>query len=194
MEKRKEIVIAPPVWYGVASFAVGGPELGTVNVDVDVFEGYVYQILKSMLYGGFKNIYLLIHHQYEKENLMPMTLACMKASKKLIMEYLEDTRGRGWWGSNDFAEYYENLEDTDCPWNWITVLPVMSERVQKDTGYDHAGKYESSILKALYPEAVKTERLSESDAWFIKSASECDTELGLKMVKLSVADLQRKIK
>ena len=132
----------------------------------------------------------LIHHQYEKENLMPMTLACMKASKTHT-EYLEDTRGRGWWGVMILRSTMKTL-NTDCPWNWITVLPVMSERVQKDTGYDHAGKYESSILKALYPEAVKTERLSESDAWFIKSASECDTELGLKMVKLSVADLQRK--
>jgi creatinine amidohydrolase/Fe(II)-dependent formamide hydrolase-like protein len=44
LEKRKNIIIAPPVWYGVASFAVGGPENGTVNVDVDIFEAYIYQI------------------------------------------------------------------------------------------------------------------------------------------------------
>ncbi len=193
LEKRKKIIVAPPIWYGVSSFAVGGPENGTISVDVDVFESYVYQILKSLLYGGFKNIYLLIHHQFEEENLMPMTLACMKAGKKLIFEYLEETRGRGWWGSNDFATYYENLEDEDCPWSWITVLPTMSAQVQKATGYDHAGKYESSILKALYPEAVKTERLPESDAWFIKSAEECSVELGIKMVELSVADLVNKI-
>ena len=36
LEKRKEIVIAPPVWYGVASYAVGGPENGTVQIDEDV--------------------------------------------------------------------------------------------------------------------------------------------------------------
>ena len=37
LEKSKEIVVCPPIWYGVASYAVGGPETGTIQVDVDVF-------------------------------------------------------------------------------------------------------------------------------------------------------------
>ena len=57
LEKSKEIVVCPPIWYGVASYAVGGPETGTIQVDVDVYEQYIYCILKSMLYGGNKNIY-----------------------------------------------------------------------------------------------------------------------------------------
>ena len=69
----------------------------------------------------------------------------------------------------------------------------MSAEVQKATGYDHAGKYECSILRALYPDAVKTERIPESDAWFIQSAAESSVELGLKMVELSVEDLYNKI-
>ena len=56
LEKQKEIVVCPPIWYGVASYAVGGPETGTIQVDVDVYEQYIYCILKSMLYGGNKNI------------------------------------------------------------------------------------------------------------------------------------------
>ena len=36
--EQKEVVVAPPVWYGVASYAVGGPENGTVHIDVDVYE------------------------------------------------------------------------------------------------------------------------------------------------------------
>lgn len=52
--EQKEVVVAPPVWYGVASYAVGGPENGTVHIDVDVYEQYIYNILKSMLYGGLK--------------------------------------------------------------------------------------------------------------------------------------------
>ncbi len=194
LAQRKEIVIAPPVWYGVASYAVGGPENGTVQVDVDVFEAYMHQILKSLIYGGFKNIYMLIHHQYETGNLMPMTLACMKAAKKLIMAYVEETSGRGWWGSNEMSGYYENLDASEIPFNWITTLPAMDPAVQAATGYDHAGKYETSILRALYPEAVKTERLPESDAWFIQSAKESTVELGMRMVELSLADLEKRIK
>lgn len=191
--EQKDVVVAPPVWYGVASYAVGGPENGTVHIDVDVYEQYIYHILKSMLYGGFKNIYLLIHHQFEQENYMPMTLACAKAAKKLIMEYLEETRGKGWWGSNDFATYYDNLGGGDDPFSMIKVLSCMSTEAQNATGYDHAGKYETSILSALYPEAVKLERLKESDAWFIQSAYEASEELGMKMVEVSLKDLLKKI-
>ena len=39
LEKRHEIVIAPPVWYGVASYAVGGPENGTVQIDKELCIG-----------------------------------------------------------------------------------------------------------------------------------------------------------
>ena len=194
LEENKEIVVCPPVWYGVASYAVGGPENGTVNIDVDVYEQYIYNILKSMVDGGFRNIYMLIHHQFEQENYMPMTLACAKAAKKLTMEYMENTMGKGWWGSNSFSTYYENLGSSADPLNMIKVLSCMSKEVQNATGYDHAGKYESSILKALYPDAVKLERLPESDAWFVQSAYEASTELGMKMVELSLKDLNEKIK
>ena len=34
LEKQKEIVVCPPIWYGVASYAVAGPESGTIHVDV----------------------------------------------------------------------------------------------------------------------------------------------------------------
>lgn len=123
---------------------------------------------------------LVNHHQYEYENLLPMTLACMKAAKKLTFEYLEDQRGLGWWGSNENQRFYDELDAGDNPWNWIQVIPALSREVQEATGYDHAVKYESSILRALYPECVKMERLPDSDEWFIQSAAEGSEELGQK--------------
>lgn len=193
LAKRKEIVIAPPVWYGVASYAVGGPENGTVHIDVDVYENYIYSILKSMLYGGFKNIYMIIHHQFEEGSFMPMTLACMKAAKKITMEYLEDVRGQGWWGSNEMASYYESLDGDDNPFNWIKTIPAMAPSVQHATGYDHAGKYECSILMSLYPDAVKLERLGDKYHWFTQSSAEANKELGDKMVEISLEYLDKAI-
>ncbi|WHH56829.1 creatininase family protein [Petroclostridium sp. X23] len=193
LEKERNIVVYPPIWYGVASYAVGGPETNTVHVNADTFEDVVYNVLKSMLYGGFRNIYLMNHHQYEYENLLPMTLACMKAAKKLTLEFLEDQMGIGWWGSNDNQEFYKKLESDDNPWNWIKVIPALSKEVQQQTGYDHAGKYESSILRVLYPECVKMERLSDSDEWFIQSAIEGSKELGEKMRDLALDYLRRTI-
>ncbi len=194
LEKEKEMVIAPAVWYTPSSYAVAGPEKGTVHVACDVFEKYMYNILKSLLEGGWKNIYLLIHHQYEQENMMPMTLCCAKAAKTATFDYLEATRGIGWWGSNEYASYYETLGEADDPFSWIKVLPCMSKEVQNATGYDHAGKYEASIQAALYPETVKLDRIKDSDEWFIQSAAESSVELGSRMVELSLQDLMHKIR
>jgi creatinine amidohydrolase/Fe(II)-dependent formamide hydrolase-like protein len=193
LEKEMEIVAAPPIWYGVASYAVAGPEKNTVQVDADAFEGYVHCVLKSLLQGGWRKIYLVIHHQYERENLLPMTLACMKAGKKLVFEYLEETRGRGWWGSNANAAFYAELEKTDSPWGWITVLPCMSAEAQKATGYDHAGKWECSLLSALCPDAVKKDRIGDSGEWFIRDAVHASPEIGATMVAASIEALKKRI-
>ena len=147
----------------------------------------------SMLNAGLHNIYVVIHHQFEQESLMPMTLSYMKAAKRATMKYLEDTLGRGWWGSESYKDYYENLGGGDDPFSWIKVIPTMSTEVQNATGYDHAGKYECSILMSLYPEAVKLERLGDKEHWFTKSSAEANKELGDKMVELSLDYLNKKI-
>ena len=185
--EKKDCVIMPPIWYGVASYAVAGPEKNTIHVDCDTFENYIYCILKSMLYGGWKNIFLVISHQIE--DYLPMTLSCMKAAKKLTFEYLEEKRSQGWWGVGGNADFYENLDQQDNPWNWIRVVYGLPDGARSQTGSDHAGKYECSMLKALYPEGVKIERLSEGEEWFIRSAAEMSDELGEKMVSLSVDEL-----
>jgi len=190
----REIVIAPPVWYGIASYAVAGPEKNSVNVDADVFESYISCILAALLDGGWKNIYLLIHHQYENESLMPMTLACMKAGKKVTMAYLERTRGCAWWGDNKNAGYYGELDSGDNPFNWITTVPCMSAGAQAATGYDHAGKWECSMLSALVPEAVRPELLHQSDEWFIQSAAGSSAAIGESMIAISLRDLAERIK
>ena len=92
---------------------------------------------------------------------MPMTLSYMKAAKRATMAYLEKTKGQGWWGSESYSDYYEELEGGSNPFNWIKVIPTMSTAVQNATGYDHAGKYECSILMSLYPDAVKLDRLGD---------------------------------
>jgi len=194
LSEKIETITAPPIWYGVASYAVAGPEKNTVQVSADVFEEYAACILSSLLAGGWRNICILIHHQYECESLMPMTLACMKAGKKVTMAYLEQTRGNAWWGDNKNKDYYEQMDSGDNPFNWIRVLPCMSARAQAATGYDHAGKWECSLLGVLAPEAVRPELLPRSDEWFIQSASEASPETGYEMLEISLEDLAERLK
>ncbi|NLC27031.1 MAG: creatininase family protein, partial [Fastidiosipila sp.] len=194
LEKQKEIVICPPIWYGVASYAVGGPETGTIHVDVDAYEQYIYSILKSMVYGGVKNIYCIPHHQTEEGGLMPMTLAVHKAAKKAIMEYMEEKHGLGWWGSNDYADYYENLGSVDDPFSYIKVIPLMDAETQhKCGGFDHAGKYETSLMLGVYPENVDMRRTEENTEWFAKSAVEASQELGEHMLGCALEYLDKAI-
>ena len=193
LSERKDLLIAPSISYSPSSYAVGDSKSGTVHVEENAFEQYVYYVFMSFLNSGFRNIYVLIHHQFEQENLMPMTLSYMKAAKRATMQYLENTLGQGWWGSENYKDYYENLGGGDDPFSWIKVVPTMSTEVQNATGYDHAGKYECSILMSLYPEAVKLERLGDREHWFTKSSAEASKELGDKMVELSLDYLDKKI-
>jgi creatinine amidohydrolase len=193
LAEKKDIIIAPSIAYSPSSWAVGDATSGTVHIDEVVFEEYAYNIFMSMLYAGLRNIYVLIHHQFEQESLMPMTLSYMKAAKRATMRYLEQTKGQGWWGSESYKDYYENLETDDNPFAWIKVIPTMSTEVQNATGYDHAGKYECSILMSLYPEAVTLERLPEIKHWFTESAKEATKELGDEMVRRSLEYLEKTI-
>ena len=194
LSEEKELIIAPTISYSPSSYAVGDRKSGTVHVPERAFEDYVYYVFKSFLYAGFKNIYVVIHHQFEQESEMPMTLCYRTAAKRATMEYLQETLGEGWWGSESYANYYEQLEGANNPFNWIKVIPTMSSAVQNATGYDHAGKYESSILMSLYPECVDKSRIDDKKHWFTESARKASTEIGDKMVALSLEYLRETIK
>lgn len=193
LSEKKDLIIAPAVSYSPSSYAVADEASGTVHVEENAFENYLYYIFMSMLNSGLHNIYVVIHHQFEQESLMPMTLSYMKAAKRATMQYLEKTKGQGWWGSESYKDYYENLENDDNPFSWIKVIPTMSTEVQNATGYDHAGEFESSILMSLYPDAVKLDRLGDIEHWFTKSAAKANKEMGDKMVELSLEYLDKAI-
>ena len=194
LAEEKQIMIAPTISYSPSSYAVGGRKSGTVHIPERAFEDYVYYVFKSILYAGFKNIYVVIHHQFEQESEMPMTLCYRTAAKRATMEYLEETLGEGWWGSENYANYYEQLEGENNPFNWIKVIPTMSTEVQNATGYDHAGKYETSMLMALYPDCVKLERLGDIKHWFTAAAKDASTAIGNEMVQMSLEYLIRTVK
>ena len=189
----KEMMVAPSIHYSPSSYAVGDATSGTVHVPERAFEDYVYYVFKSLLWSGFRNIYVVIHHQFEQESEMPMTLCYRLAAKRATMDYLEATKGQGWWGSESYANYYEQLEGDNNPFNWIKVIPTMSTAVQNATGYDHAGKFESSILMALYPDSVKLDRIDDIKHWFTESAREANAELGEIMVQKSLEYLDKAI-
>lgn len=194
LAEEKEIVVCPPIWYGVASYAVCAPKPGHFHVDEDAYAEYIYQVVKSMLAAGHKNIYLIPHHQTENAGLMPMTIACHKAAKKATMEYMEERLGKGWWGSDDYATYYENLGAEDDPFSYIKVIPLIGKDAQeKCGGFDHAGKWETSLLMGVYPEKVDLARCKDNTEWFAASAKEASAEVGTHMVECTLEWLREAI-
>lgn len=192
--KEIDCVVMPPVWYGVASYAVGGPETGTIHVDCDTFEQYIYMILKSLMLAGFnRNIYMLIAHQTEDYN--PMELACMKAARKLIFEYLDTTKGYGWWGKNENKDFYQQMSAEDNPWNWIKTLRCTTPEAERLYGAgDHAGSCECAVLEALYPGSIKLERLPETDDWFAQDSVNMDVAKGATRTKQIVTEYVAQMK
>ena len=193
LEKQIPMVIAPPFYYGTASYAVAGPEMGTVDVDNDRLGAHVKDVLWGFLNVGFRRIIVVIHHQYEGGVELPLTLAFMKAAAELVFKYLEENKGRGWWGDERNKDFYDNLGYWECPWNWFKVMPLMHPDVQKQTGYDHAGEHESSLLWALCPEAVDMDKRKDNETWYTKRAEKASLEYGKKMVDLILAQLRREL-
>lgn len=71
LSEQKEICIAPSVSYSPASYAVADEKSGTVHVEEDAFEAYLYYVFFSMLSSGLHNIYVVIHHQLKMNRSCP---------------------------------------------------------------------------------------------------------------------------
>ena len=187
-ETAKEIdaIVLPTIYYGVASYAVAEPQKNTVNVNSTVFENYVYEILKSLTLAGFDKIYILIAHQ--TSGYMPMTLSCMSASKRVIMEQMEEKYGYGWWGKTQLTE----KEEQDI-FERISVIRIGYDK-DVHIEMDHAGKYESSMLEYLSPNSIKKDRISTTPEWFSKDAHLANTEIGEELVEKSIKGILNVIK
>jgi creatinine amidohydrolase/Fe(II)-dependent formamide hydrolase-like protein len=68
---------------------------------------------------------------------------------------------------------------------WALCEPELSGEVE--VGSDHAGKWETSLFWAMYPELVDMDRCPDPDTgqflWCSKEALEASPELGRKLVE-----------
>lgn len=175
-KQGKDIIIAPPVWYGCASYAVKGPEGYSIDMDGTVLNQTMYNIYMSMLKSGLRNIYTVIAHQTEDFN--PTETACLDASRRVIFKYLEDTRGIGWWGDNKSREFYNTMDSKDNPWNWLRVTSLKPRSVPETLPGDHAGEIETSMIWALRPDLLREDKIGKSEDWFTETSVYASKEKG----------------
>jgi len=193
LEKELDLVVLPPFYYGAGSYVVESPEQrGTVQVDSDVLNRFGRELFRSLLRIGFRNIHLFIHHQSENFAAgMPTDLAFKLASRQAIFEFLQKTRGEGWWGDNSMSDYFADHAGGENPFNWIQTHPFMDEATQKKFPIDHAALQETSLMMAFCPEGVDMGRLSQ-EKWYSRQADQANLEYG-NAAKEMILDKMRTI-
>ena len=193
LEKEMDLVLLPPFYYGAASCAVASPERrGSINVDSQALLPFARQLFMGLLRVGFRNIHTFIHHQSEDfASGMPTDLAFRLASKQVVMEFLEQTKGEGWWGDEKSANYYEYHDSLDAnPFIWIQHHPLMDAKVLEEYPFDHAGEGETSLMMSLCPETVDMSLLDEKQ-WFARSAAKASRQTGDHGVELILQHMRR---
>jgi creatinine amidohydrolase/Fe(II)-dependent formamide hydrolase-like protein len=191
VEKRHpdEMVILPPFYYGAASLAVAKPERqGTVQVDSKNLIPVAEDIFRSLLRVGFRNIFAFIAHQTEEfAQGMPTDLAFRFAARRVIFEWLEKEGGEGWWGTEQYSEYYSGANN---PFAWIRIYPVrhLEDSKRRFVG-DHAGQLETSEAMVICPECVEMNRLDES-LWYARPGKEASRELGEAALEAAANDIE----
>ena len=190
VEKRHpEMVVLPPFYYGAASLAVAKPERnGTVHVDALKLVPVAEDIFRGLLRVGFRNIHAFIAHQTEEFHQgMPTDLAFRLAGRHVIFDWVEKESGEGWWGTEEFSNYYSNSNN---PFNWIRIHTLREHREnQPEIPGDHAGKVETSETMAIYPELVELDRIDGS-LWFARDGREATAEYGNLALDVAADDIE----
>lgn len=184
-----QIITLPPFAYGAASHAVAGPGAGTLHVEPSAFLPLAEALFTGLLATGFRNLHGVIHHQTENfAQGMPTDLTFRLAARNAIFRHLEASRGPGWWGQPEMADYYARHAVAADPFNWIRVHPLFPKGA--DFPFDHAGLGETALMLALAPATVDMTLLAEGGPWYTKTAAGATIELGERGVALALAHLR----
>ena len=193
LESEMDMVVLPPFYYGAASYAVESPEdRGTVQVNAKAIYFFARDLFLSLLRVGFRNIHVFSFHQSENFTAgMPTDLALKLGAREMIFNFLEDSRGEGWWGKESMRNYYaEHVEESD-PFSWIRFHPFMDEETFKKFPADHAGLLETSLMMAFCPDGVDM-KLFSPGKWYSESAVNASAEYG-NAAKQMILDGMRRI-
>lgn len=174
---RTPCVVAPPFWYGPASYAVSGPQQGSIDVSTERFGRHVKDVLAAFWKTGFRWILVGVHHQGLDG---PESLAIRQAAAEVTFEQTHAERGDAWWGKAPLDRADNVFERIQV---WPSVLPPAA--TQGVEMADHAGFYETSLMLAAYPELVDSSRLDMNAPWYTHTASskaiEASAEAGQRM-------------
>lgn len=168
--EQVKCVVAPPFWYGPASYAVSGPQQGSIDVSTERFGRHVKDVLTSFWKAGFRWIIVAVHHQGLDG---PESLAIRQAAAEVTFEQTHADRGDGWWGKAPLDSDDNVFQRIQV---WPSVLPAAA--VQGVEMADHAGFYETSLIMAAHPTLVDQVRLMADGPWYTNTPNSQATNAG----------------
>lgn len=160
--KNTRCVVAPPLWYGPASYAVAGPELGSVDVSTERFGRHAKDVLAAFWDAGWRWIIVGVHHQGLDG---PESLALRSAAVEVAFERSAAARGDAWWGKAAPAAKDNVFERIQV---WPSVLPSAAGTIEMA---DHAGLYETSLIMAAYPGLTDLSQLEMDAPWYTNTST-----------------------
>lgn len=155
IEERCPCVVAPPVVFGPTLGWAGGIKEGDVDFDPEAMAQYVKEILKHLVAMGFRRIYILQHHQ-GSEGLQQL---CLKRATAEVLRDVVKTWGDSW------GRISPDKTPNPSIFSLIKVAGIDSFSTYNDEyppyiPIGHAGKGETQLIMARYPETVKLSELS----------------------------------
>ena len=148
--RRAECVLWPPFSFGPTLSWAAGPAEGEVDFSPEPFFQYAREVLRHVISLGFRRVYIMQHHQ-GPEGLQVLCL------KRAAMEVVRDLTAQ--WGAEWGRRAPSTLPVPDI-FGMIKVAALdtfsaypspTAERVP----VGHAGKGETQLIMAAYPETVR---------------------------------------
>lgn len=177
IERRTEVVVAPPFPLGPTGSWAGGAEDGEIDFPPQPFFDYVKAYLGALLGMGFKRIFILQHHQ----GLEGAQALCIRRAVSELA--LEEGRSHGVrWG---------RLPKKERPpvFDKIKVLPPTAflEEKEAQIPWGHASFGETSFMLGVYRGLVEMGRLPEKPTieW-LRDSHTADARVGRQWFELCV--------
>ena len=129
---RAPVIVTPPVWTGLAEHHMSLG--GTITLDFDAFSRLLRGIVSSLVRHGFRRILLLNGHG---GNIAALDLIVGELTRDLAIPLTS-------------VNY------------WMVAPDVVEGVLERQTGLHHACEGETSLMLAVAPELVDTDRLDEA--------------------------------
>ena len=136
--EKNNVLVAPPICYGVCRMGRDFP--GTITIGIDTLRGLVRDIITSIYDQGFRNIIILSGH-LGGAHIIGIEIEAQKIKRE-----------------------YDDIKIAIIRSD--RILKKLPDGVIEDDFFGHAGEIETSLMLALAPDLVRTEkRTSEIPAF-----------------------------